>query len=328
MQHLNVFYLFVIALIGIVSLGITTAEYLKTREKILRSYAYFHTALTLLVVSDLLLSYVSLNLSGLHRFLFEFLEYINVFVVQYAVMVTFPLFIHAFFSIPQAKKRNFVFLGLAVILCLAEHVLTFLFQADSNKLLPDNIDNLVLILVVFYGFVTGISEYHHCEPEKARLAKPLLILLGISMPAIIVEALFYDSLPVPLYPIAYCSYSIIFTYHLVQYSFALPQKRTPSLPTETEAERVSEGGTESLLTEGLYRQYNISPREQDVLPLLLQGASNNHIAETLFISLSTVKTHLRNIYAKFDVKNRYELVALLKHGDEALIPRSDADDHD
>ena len=96
MQHLHVLYLFVTTLIGMVSLGIATAEYFKTRELLLRNYVSFHISLTLLVVSELLFSYVSLNLPALHRFILGFLEYINVFVVQYAVMVTFPLFIHAF----------------------------------------------------------------------------------------------------------------------------------------------------------------------------------------------------------------------------------------
>jgi DNA-binding CsgD family transcriptional regulator len=328
MQHLYLFYLFVTTLIGMVSLGIATTEYLKTRETLLRSYIYFHTALTLLVVSKLLFSYVSLNLPGLHPVILGFLEYLNVVVAQYALMVTFPLFIHAFFNVPQAKKRNLVFIGLAVIVCIVEHVLDFLVQADSNELILENIDNLVLMLVFFYGFVTGISEYKYLrEPEKVRLAKRSLIIFGIFMPTIIVDTLLHDSFPVPLYPIVYCV-SITFTYHLVQYSRALSQEETPSLQAETDAERVSEGGAESLLTEELYRQYKISPREQDVLPLLLQGSSNNQIANTLFISLSTVKAHLRNIYAKFEVTNRYELIALLKHGDNALIPRSDADDHD
>ena len=330
MQHLNVFYLFVTTLIGIVSLGIATAEYLKTRETLLRSYVYFHAALTLLVVSKLLLSYVSLNLPGLHRGIVGFLEYLNVVVAQYALMVTFPLFIHAFFNVPQAKKRNVVFIGLAVIVCIVEHVLDFLVQADSKELLPNDIDNLVLILVFFYGFVTGISEYKYLrEPETVRLAKRSLIVFGIFfMPAIIVDTLLYDSFPVPLYPIVYCVSVSFATYYLVQYSLARSQEGTPSLLAETDAERVSERGAESLLTEALYRQYNISPRKQDVLPLLLQGSSNKQLAEALFISLSTVKAHLRNIYAKFDVTNRYELIALLKHGDNALIPRSDADDHD
>ena len=48
----------------------------------------------------------------------------------------------------------------------------------------------------------------------------------------------------------------------------------------------------------------LSPREMEVLRHLVGGLSNDELAKTLFVSLSTVKTHLLHIYAKLDVKNR------------------------
>jgi DNA-binding CsgD family transcriptional regulator len=49
---------------------------------------------------------------------------------------------------------------------------------------------------------------------------------------------------------------------------------------------------------------------------MLQGHSNQKIGEALFISVNTVKTHIRNIYAKFDINSRYELVALMKNSEQ------------
>ena len=144
------------------------------------------------------------------------------------------------------------------------------------------------------------------------------------MPAIIVDTLYHDVFPIRLYPIVYCTFSIIFTYHLVKFSLAHYPEATPSL-SDIDDESSSQWEGESMLMEEVYRKFNISAREQEVLPLLIQGYSNHQIGETLFISISTVKTHLRNIYAKFSVNNRYELIAFLKHGDEYLIPRSDTD---
>lgn len=48
----------------------------------------------------------------------------------------------------------------------------------------------------------------------------------------------------------------------------------------------------------------ISVREQQVLDLLVQGMSNNQIAERLFLSPETVKTHLRHIMEKLSVRDR------------------------
>lgn len=53
-------------------------------------------------------------------------------------------------------------------------------------------------------------------------------------------------------------------------------------------------------------QYGLSEREVDVLLLISKGLKNDEIATALFVSLSTVKTHTRNIFVKLDVRNRIE----------------------
>jgi len=58
----------------------------------------------------------------------------------------------------------------------------------------------------------------------------------------------------------------------------------------------------------LLDQYGISPREWEVLAQLARGLSNEEIAEVLFVSTNTVKTHLSNLYVKLDVKRRTQAV--------------------
>jgi LuxR family transcriptional regulator, maltose regulon positive regulatory protein len=53
----------------------------------------------------------------------------------------------------------------------------------------------------------------------------------------------------------------------------------------------------------------LSERELEVLRLVALGASNREIARKLFISLSTVKTHINNIYRKLEVRTRTQAVA-------------------
>ncbi|HCL5120142.1 TPA: helix-turn-helix transcriptional regulator [Salmonella enterica] len=50
-------------------------------------------------------------------------------------------------------------------------------------------------------------------------------------------------------------------------------------------------------------------KEREIVGMVCEGASNKLIARQLNISLSTVKTHLRNIFAKTEVINRTELVS-------------------
>ena len=56
----------------------------------------------------------------------------------------------------------------------------------------------------------------------------------------------------------------------------------------------------------------LSEREREVLRFIAAGLPNKKITEQLFISMSTVKTHLRNIYGKLDVHSRTEAVARAK----------------
>ena len=56
------------------------------------------------------------------------------------------------------------------------------------------------------------------------------------------------------------------------------------------------------------QQLGISKREFEILQLVAQGATNQEIADQLFISLNTVKTHLSNLYQKLDVSRRTQAI--------------------
>lgn len=60
-----------------------------------------------------------------------------------------------------------------------------------------------------------------------------------------------------------------------------------------------------------FKNYSLSNREQEIAILLTQGRTYKEIAEALYISIPTVKTHASNLYKKCGVKNRSELTALL-----------------
>ncbi|WP_203294742.1 response regulator transcription factor [Luteirhabdus pelagi] len=69
-------------------------------------------------------------------------------------------------------------------------------------------------------------------------------------------------------------------------------------PAPIDSEKISELG--------------ITDREHEILVKLSEGLSNKEIGETLFISESTVKTHLSNLYSKLNVKRRTQALQQAK----------------
>ena len=60
---------------------------------------------------------------------------------------------------------------------------------------------------------------------------------------------------------------------------------------------------------------DLTQREKEILTLIIKGFSNQEIADQLFISIPTVKTHRSNILAKCDVKNTASLVRFVMEND-------------
>ena len=73
-----------------------------------------------------------------------------------------------------------------------------------------------------------------------------------------------------------------------------------------------------VLNASLLSQLELSKRELEILRLLANGHSNQEIAAKLFVSLSTVKTHIQNLFEKLEVKRRTQ--AIEKARRLSLIP--------
>jgi ATP/maltotriose-dependent transcriptional regulator MalT len=72
------------------------------------------------------------------------------------------------------------------------------------------------------------------------------------------------------------------------------------------------------LNEARLRDLGITRRELEILELIAQGMSNREIAEKLFVSENTVKTHSSRLFDKLSAKRRTQAVQIAK--EMGLIP--------
>lgn len=66
------------------------------------------------------------------------------------------------------------------------------------------------------------------------------------------------------------------------------------------------------INEAELKKLNLSNREYEVLQMLTKGYSNAEIGGKLFLSVSTVKTHVSNLFVKMDVKSRVQAIEKAK----------------
>jgi ATP/maltotriose-dependent transcriptional regulator MalT len=104
--------------------------------------------------------------------------------------------------------------------------------------------------------------------------------------------------------------AVFFTILGVWVATQLVKPKIQTLIVEKEVYITQSG--EFTIDETELKKLSLSSREYEMLQLLAKGYSNSDIGENLFLSLSTVKTHISNLFTKMDVKSRTQAIAKAK----------------
>lgn len=94
--------------------------------------------------------------------------------------------------------------------------------------------------------------------------------------------------------------------------------REVPVPQPNSTARQARGGEPFAVNEQQLKQLGITKRELEILELIAQGMSNREIAEKLFVSENTVKTHSSRLFDKLGAKRRTQAVQIAK--ENGLIP--------
>jgi len=202
--------------------------------------------------------------------------------VAFSILYLLLLFIFGWFSFYEFPYQEVKFINplilLIIFFIIQEAGIHIWFLIFNFKRI--NQHNLLL-------FNTNIGKYFTV----------FLILLVIKIATIILLMIFRDV--VPVFILVYFLSLIIPIFYLYRRSELIVYEVQPDYRSIDDQDLI-------------LKRNSITRREREVVDLICAGKTNQEIADLLFITLQTVKDHTHRIYLKLDVKNRMQLIHLLR----------------
>ncbi len=305
-KHLMFFYLIASCSIGLPTLAALVLVNLKNQSRTSTYMIYFLAAKTGELIFLCFIMYQHANIP----FGFRLYENVLIYSLQSLAILFLPGLVNELFAIAHRRQINCffsVFLGIGLILIIAP----YLFGIYGRENIPSHLQEGIAIesLISFkiyrllfwsaylYAFLTGIRKFKAVDNIEERnfrirlMALLLVLVLQLLVPVI-------KTFPENVFSFAtgYFFLNILLLKNVGRKFFEeiklIPCDSLPEVPANT-----------MILT----------AREREVLSLLEQGLTNKNIGDRLYISETTVKTHLKNIYHKFGVNNRMRLLHRLRN---------------
>ena len=286
---------------GISSLTTFLYTTIKTYNKLFIRILFFYLNFTLLILLLVSKNYLKINLYQYYdqfklpiHYLFSLFDYLT--------YLSGVLLIHYLFSKKYRRYANLVIIPILTI-CYVMEFLSIIginlnpiifFQTQEEDFLADIISNLIII----YLLVVSIIKYSSIQKSEYKgLLKNLIISVAVFLPGIIFDV-FNTKYFVIFSPIFYCVISTLLLRFILKYY--------------NKNYYISDVDTKDINNEFL-KKYDITKREKEIILLIIKGYNNKKIADSIFVSINTVKTHIYNIYSKLNINNRYELMYLVKN---------------
>ncbi|MBT3274551.1 MAG: helix-turn-helix transcriptional regulator, partial [Spirochaetales bacterium] len=191
-----------------------------------------------------------------------------------------------------------VYIAIAVFLLLSFFFVFLFSKGDWSRTLPLTVNNFFSggsALMIFHGF----TSLFHLKEARGREEESLLKGVAITfLPLIILfplDLLLFKEYSFKLGYTVFSLFAIQIYLYVSRHYF-----------------REYEPDTDLLEEDIFFKTAHLSEREEEVARLLIQGKTNKDIAEQLFVSVNTIKSHIKKIYSKLGVNNRIQLIHLIK----------------
>jgi DNA-binding CsgD family transcriptional regulator len=305
MSHLLLFLYLLSIIFGGIAITFLISRARESTEKY--AFLYFLINITFVVIAITVQDYIELNLGAAGILTSKFLWFFNK--ISYSFLLfTIPNMYFVITNRPELKKIRIKYFWCAVAFILMR-IFPFMFflgkpTADligRSLYLVESGILLVILMYVFGGSVIFLVK--NKEDRKRIFVMVNLILFLFFMPGILSDMykymfpdIFRYTKLVLFMPFYYFFWNILLLYFL---------NKTEKVSVHNDVdinERIA-----------VFCERNkVTKREQDVISLIYEGKSNRVIAEELFISESTVKRHVQNIFEKIGVDSRVELIMKIK----------------
>jgi DNA-binding CsgD family transcriptional regulator len=219
------------------------------------------------------------------------------------LMYTIPRFTHSLVWDEPPRRRD-LYAGILAGIALVFMVFSFRVNLSERTISQErNIWMYVSLALFFLSFIYSIvlkaASLRRLEGERRNIVRSIALLDLLFLPSMAIDMHLYLRFQIFAFsPLIYCTFFILFTRYIARQYFV-------------QLASVSSGLDEAVI-DGLLSRAGISSREKEIILLISKGLGNREIANRLFISLNTVKTHNRNIFQKLGVKSRFELLVKLR----------------
>ncbi len=299
MAHISFLFYIVSLITGTVSIGISFVIYSQYRKPVIRLYLLFLTAFAMILAELCLLKYLGIvHLENPEPVYFA-ASIIDLLGVNLLILVA-PFFFHRLLTLKIPFAAGIFFFSLAGLSLVLSVIRYFLSASDLSIRI---IGITILFGVMGYGILLILFRLHTLGNKTIKKALTLFIILNFCFAPLMAMEILREDIPwlkdfelfelfsLPAYFFCINCLSILFTVrHFNQPPYLEQGKLTPHFR----------------------KSFGITDRETEITALFIQGQSYNQIGEQLFISYKTVDNHIRNIYRKTDVKNRLQLLNLVR----------------
>lgn len=315
MKHFLMLFYFIVFTTGFALIILGLFIWLKNKQEALKYFIISAFALTLILFEQMVTAYNIVNMiqSNPLDITIRYISTIGCGLMIYAL----TKLIWIIRGTRSTKKKEW---GLILFSVLPLIMMTLYYITDN--LVMVRVAGFLFFGTVLYNMIVLIGNIEKIEDHILKSAIKKFLVVSLLMFPILFFDTFVEKLPkigedfpfgllsVFAFYLIFCSISI---YYLIKNYHVLLNQPTEPINTGDEDPEVNSDRKIGLNDnkEKLFESFKITPREKEIIELLINGYSYNRICDELVIALPTVKTHTHNIYKKLGIRNKIELINLV-----------------